>query len=237
MVENQLTHIAFIMDGNGRWAKKKGLPRTLGHKAGCDVISDIYHHCYSSGIKIMSLFAFSTQNWNRPKQEVSLLFKYLENFFKKEIDNMIHDKTCIRVSGDYSKLPKKTVNIINQAIEKTKDFHNFTFNICLNYGGMEDIIQACKNIINEIIDNNLDINTIDINNFNNYLYSKDIPPIDLLIRTGGEIRISNFMLYQLAYAELMFVDTLWPDFNCDILDQCIDKYYHRKRTFGAIKDE
>ncbi len=230
---NELKHIAFIMDGNGRWAKARGLSRTKGHQAGCDIISPIYKHCLKNNIRIMSIFAFSCQNWNRPKQEVSLLFRYLEKFFKKEIDGLIKDGTSIRVSGDYSKLPASTVKVIESSIQRTKDLKNFTLNICLNYGGMEDIINACKNIIK----NNVDIDTININNFNDYLYSKDLPPIDLLIRTGGEERISNFMLYQLAYAELMFIDTLWPDFTPQILDECINKFYLRNRRFGEIKDE
>ena len=235
--ENKLCHIAFIMDGNGRWAKTQGMPRTLGHKKGCEIITDIYHECLNKGIKVMSLFAFSCQNFNRPKQEVNLLFTYLRHFFKKEINNMIKDQTKILVSGDYSKLPSSTIKIIDEAIEKTKTFDRFIFNICLNYGGMEDIVHACKNIINDVNNNKISILDIDTQTFTKYLYNGNLPPIDLLIRTGGEIRISNFMLYQLAYSELMFIDTYWPDFNKDILDECIEKYYKRVRRFGAINDE
>ena len=142
--DNQLLHVAFIMDGNGRWAKARGLPRTLGHKAGCDRIIDIYDECLLQGVKAMSLYAFSTENWNRPKSEISQLFKYLDIFFKKEMPRLIKDESRVIVSGDISRLPNKTQKTINEAIEKTKDFKNFTFNICLNYGGRAELVRAMK---------------------------------------------------------------------------------------------
>ena len=140
--ENKLVHVAFIMDGNGRWAKRRGLPRHLGHKAGCDRIIDIYEECLAQDIRVMSLYAFSTENWNRPKSEINHLFRYLDIFFKKEIDRIIRDGSCIRISGDISRLPEKTQKTIKEAVEKTKDLHNFYFNICLNYGGKAEIVRA-----------------------------------------------------------------------------------------------
>lgn len=232
---NQLIHVAFIMDGNGRWAKARGLPRTKGHKAGCDRITDIYEECLAQGIKVMSLYAFSTENWNRPKQEISLLFKYLDVFFKREIDRMIKDGSRIIVSGDISRLPNKTQNTIKEALERTKDCKNFTFNICLNYGGRAEIVRAAKLFALDV-KNGRDIDSLNEENFNDYLYTHDLPPVDLLIRTSGEQRTSNYLPYQLAYAEMLFPITPWPDFTKEELRKCIALYQTRDRRFGGIKD-
>ena len=231
-----LKHIAFIMDGNGRWAKAKGLPRHLGHKAGCDRITDVYHECRDKGIKAISLYAFSTENWNRPKAEINHLFNYLEIFFKKEIDNMYKDGTRIIVSGDISKLPVKTQKTINDAIEKTRDCSNLIFNICLNYGGRDEIVRAAK-LFAEDVKNGKDINSLTEESFNDYLYTKDLPPVDLLVRTGGDQRTSNYLPYQLVYAEMVFPKVYWPDFTKEELNKVIDEYYKRDRRFGGISDE
>ena len=233
---NQLLHVAFIMDGNGRWAKSRGLPRTLGHKAGCDRIIEIYEECLAQGIKAMSLYAFSTENWNRPKAEISQLFKYLDIFFKKEIDHMIKDGARIIVSGDISRLPAKSQKIIEEAIERTKDLKNFTFNICLNYGGRAEIVRAAKLFALEV-KNGKDIDSLTEESFNDYLYTKDLPPVDLLIRTSGEQRTSNYLPYQLVYAEMLFPHTPWPDFTKEEFRKCIAEYQNRDRRFGGIKDE
>ena len=176
--EFKLRHVAFIMDGNGRWAKRRGLPRHLGHKAGCDRIIDIYVECLAQHIYAMSLYAFSTENWNRPKAEISQLFKYLEVFFKKEINRLLKDGSRVIVSGDISRLPLKTQKTINEAIERTKDFKNFTFNICLNYGGRAEIVRAAK-LCAEDVKNGKDVDSLTEENFNDYLYTKDLPPVDL----------------------------------------------------------
>jgi len=231
-----LKHIAFIMDGNGRWAKARNLPRTAGHKAGCDRVTDIYEECLAQGVKAMSLYAFSTENWNRPKEEISKLFKYLEIFFKKEIKRMMKDGTRIIVSGDISKLPIKTQEVVNDSIKKTKDGKNFTFNICLNYGGKSEIVRACKKFATEVKEGIINIDDLNEDSFSSYLYSESLPPVDLMIRTSGEMRISNYLLYQLAYAEFMFPKTPWPDFTKEELRKCIDEYYHRDRRFGGIKE-
>jgi len=233
---NQLLHVAFIMDGNGRWAKSRGLPRTLGHKAGCDRIVQIYEECLAQGIKAMSLYAFSTENWNRPKAEISQLFKYLDIFFKKEIDHMIKDGARIIVSGDISRLPAKSQKVISEAIERTKDLKNFTFNICLNYGGRAEIVRAAKLFALEV-KNGKDIDSLTEESFNDYLYTKDLPPVDLLIRTSGEQRTSNYLPYQLVYAEMLFPHTPWPDFTKEEFRKCIAEYQNRDRRFGGIKDE
>lgn len=224
------------MDGNGRWAKARGLPRTKGHKAGCDRITDIYEECLAQGVKAMSLYAFSTENWNRPKHEISQLFKYLEIFFKKEINRMLRDGTRIITSGDISKLPIKTQKTVLDAIEKTKDGKTFTFNICLNYGGKAEIVRAAK-LFAEDVKNGKDIDSLNEDSFNEYLYTKDLPPVDLLIRTSGEQRTSNYLPYQLAYAEMLFPMTPWPDFTKEEFRKCIALYKERDRRFGGIHGE
>lgn len=232
---NQLIHVAFIMDGNGRWAKSRGLPRTAGHKAGCDRIIEIYEECLAQNIKVMSLYAFSTENWNRPKAEISQLFKYLEIFFKKEINRLIKDQSRVIVSGDISRLPKKTQTVINDALERTKDFTNFTFNICLNYGGRAEIVRAAKLFASDV-KNGKDINSLTEDSFNDYLYTNGLPPVDLLIRTSGEQRTSNYLPYQLVYAEMLFPLTPWPDFTKEEFRKCIELYQNRDRRFGGIKE-
>ena len=234
--KNELKHIAFIMDGNGRWAKARHLPRHLGHKAGCDRVTEIYEECVAMGIKAMSLYAFSTENWNRPKDEINHLFNYLEIFFKKEIKRMIKDGTRILASGDLSRLPVKTQKVVYDAIERTKDGKNFTFNICLNYGGKAEIVRAAK-LFAEDVQNGKDINSLNEEEFEKYLYTNDLPPVDLLVRTSGEQRISNYMLWQLAYSEFIFTPTPWPDFTREELHKCIVEFNSRNRRYGEIKED
>ena len=234
--KNELKHIAFIMDGNGRWAKARHLPRHLGHKAGCDRVTEIYEECVAMGIKAMSLYAFSTENWNRPKDEINHLFNYLEIFFKKEIKRMIKDGTRILASGDLSRLPVKTQKVVYDAIERTKDGKNFTFNICLNYGGKAEIVRAAR-LFAEDVQNGKDINSLTEEEFEKYLYTNDLPPVDLLVRTSGEQRISNYMLWQLAYSEFIFTPTPWPDFTREELHKCIVEFNSRNRRYGEIKED
>ena len=234
--KNELKHVAFIMDGNGRWAKARHLPRHLGHKAGCDRVTEIYEECVAMGIKAMSLYAFSTENWNRPKDEINHLFNYLEIFFKKEIKRMIKDGTRILASGDLSRLPVKTQKVVYDAIERTKDGKNFTFNICLNYGGKAEIVRAAK-LFAEDVQKGKDINSLTEEEFEKYLYTNDLPPVDLLVRTSGEQRISNYMLWQLAYSEFIFTPTPWPDFTREELHKCIVEFNSRNRRYGEIKED
>ena len=235
-MEKELKHIAFIMDGNGRWAKKRGLPRHLGHKRGCEVCTDIYEGCLENHIQVMSLYAFSTENWNRPKDEIDHLFNYLEIFFKKEIKRFMRDGSRVMVSGDLSRIPEKTRNVIYDSIERTKDNKNFVFNICLNYGGKSEIVRATKLIAEDIKNGVVSVDDINEKSFENYLYTKDLPPVDLLIRTSGEMRTSNFLLWQLAYAEFIFTKTCWPDFNKKELNECINEFKTRDRRYGGIED-
>lgn len=224
------------MDGNGRWAKARNLPRTAGHKAGVNRLYEIFDECRDQGIKVISLYAFSTENWNRPKGEISKLFSYLEAYLKKNTKKAINNGTKYIVSGDYSKLPLSTVKEIEKSIELTKFGKNFTINLCLNYGGKSELVRAAKLFASDVV-NGKDISSLSEETFNDYLYTKGLPPVDLLIRTSGEKRTSNFLPYQLTYAEMMFPSTPWPDFTKEKLRECIDEYYHRDRRFGGIYEE
>lgn len=232
-----LKHVAFIMDGNGRWAKKRGLPRHLGHKAGCERVIEIYEECRRLDIKVMSLYAFSTENWSRPKAEIDHLFGYLEIFFKKEMERMKKEGCRIIVSGDITPIREKTKKVILEAIELTKNNDAFVFNICLNYGGKAEIVRASKLIYEDIKAGKIKEEDVNEELFESYLYTKGLPPVDLLVRTSGEMRTSNYLPWQLAYAEFYFPKTPWPDFTKEGLDEAVDIYYGRNRRFGGLNDE
>ena len=217
--KNSIAHIAFIMDGNGRWAKARHLPRHLGHKEGCERVSDIYEECLEQGVKVMSLYAFSTENWNRPKAEI-----------KKLIEKGVR----VMVSGDISRLPLKSQKTINKAIEESKNCNKFVFNICLNYGGKAEIVRAAKLFAQEVKDGKINIEDLTEAKFEDYLYTKGLPPVDLLIRTSGEQRTSNYLPWQLAYAEFYFTPVAWPEFTPDELKKAIEEYDKRNRRFGGI---
>ena len=234
--KNTLEHIAFIMDGNGRWAKARHLPRHLGHKEGCERVIEIYEACREKGVKVMSLYAFSTENWNRPKDEIRHLFKYLELFFKREKARLLREGCQIIVSGDITPLPTSTKKTILEAIDDTKECKDFVFNICLNYGGKAEIVRATKLFAKDVSNNKLSIDELTEDRFEQYLYTKDLPPVDLLIRTSGEQRTSNYMPWQLAYAEFIFTPTPWPSFTKDEFFKCLDEYFTRSRRFGGIKE-
>lgn len=231
---NKIQHIAFIMDGNGRWAKAHGLPRHLGHKAGCDAITEISDECLAMGVKAFSLYAFSTENWNRPKDEINHLFNYLVLYFKAKINKIMKDNVKVIVSGDISKLPAKAKKTVEEAIEKTKNNTRCTVNICLNYGGKQEILRATKMIAEQVKENKLSLDQINEDVFNSCLYTSELPPVDLLIRTSGEQRTSNFLPWQIAYAEFVFTPVYWPDFNKIELRKCVDEYYKRHRRYGGL---
>lgn len=232
-----LSHIAFIMDGNGRWAKKRLLPRTAGHKEGCKRIIENIRSCLNFGIKAVSLYAFSTENWNRPEKEIELLFKYLKDFFNDYIDEFLEKGVRIMVSGDISRLPLETQEVIKKGIELTKDCDVLTFNICLNYGSRQEIVRAAKLFAEDVKNGNANIDDLDNESFKKYLYTNGLPEIDLLIRTSGENRLSNFLLYQLAYAEFVFTPVHWPDFKEKNLIECIQEFETRDRRFGKIVEK
>ena len=185
----------------------------------------------------MSFYAFSTENWKRPKREINHLFVYLEHFFKKEIKTLIKDEVRVVISGDITRLPLKTQQTCNNAIELTKDFDKYVFNICLNYGGQDEIIKATKEIALSVKNNEIDIDDIDKKLFENHLYTKGLPPVDLMIRTSNEYRLSNFLLWQNAYAEFVFTPVHWPDFKQVAFEECLSIYNERNRRFGGLKND
>ncbi|MDD4154802.1 MAG: polyprenyl diphosphate synthase [Bacilli bacterium] len=230
-------HIAFIMDGNGRWAKARGLPRHLGHKEACERIIDVLNNCMEFGIRVISLYAFSTENWKRPKAEINHLFNYLDLFFKRELATLIKDDVRVHISGDINGLPLKTQKTIVEAIEKTAHCQKHIMNICLNYGGQQEIIYAVKGIATKIQSQQLKVSDINETLFANHLYTASLPPVDLMIRTSGEYRLSNFLLWQNAYAEFIFPNVHWPDFNKEQLIACLREFESRNRRFGGLKNE
>ncbi len=232
-----LAHVAFIMDGNGRWAKQRLLPRHMGHREGCFRITDISNACQEFGIKAMSLYAFSTENWKRPKDEIDFLFSYIDEFFKREIDHMMRDGVRVLISGDISRLPEKSQATIAKAVEMTKNNDRFYFNICLNYGGRPEIVRAAKLFAQDVVDGKKTIDQLDEKGFTQYLYTAILPEVDLLIRTSGEQRTSNFLPWQLAYSEFVFTPTYWPDFTRAEFIKCLEEFETRQRRFGGLKNE
>lgn len=236
---NNLKHIAFIMDGNGRWAKKRLLPRSLGHKAGVNRIKEIIDSCYDDyNIYATTLFTFSTENWNRPQKEIDTLFKLLEEFFKKEINYFKNRGTRIQVLGNLEdkRIPQSVKDTILHAMDETKNNSKNVFNVLFNYGSRFEIIEACKKIAFLVKEDRVNVENIDNKLFEDNLYTKELSDIDLLIRTSGEERLSNCLLYQVAYAEFVFTPCYWPDFNKKELNRCLIEYSKRNRRFGEIKD-
>lgn len=227
--EKMPKHIAFIMDGNGRWAKRRGKLRTYGHKIGAESMLAIIEHAKKLGIKIISFFAFSTENWNRPKEEVDEIFKIVKNMLKDKKEDFIKSNIKLMVIGDRQKLDKDLIKEIADIEEKTKDNDALTLNIALNYGGRGEIISAINQIIKDKVE------YVDEETFKKYLQTSQIPDPDLLVRTSGEQRLSNFMMYQCAYTELYFPKKHWPDFREKELEEAIIAFQKRDRRFGAIK--
>ena len=223
-------HIAFIIDGNGRWAKKRGLPRTAGHRQGVVAVKNTINNCYELGIKEVSFFCFSTENWNRPKDEIDTLFAMLRDFINEDIIPYKEKGIKFIVSGDISKLPADLVDAIKSAVNKTKECQKMLVNLCINYGGRFDILRAVNTLLSEKKEN------VTYKEFENALYTNEMHELDLVVRTSGEQRISNFMLYQMAYAELYFTKTYWPDFDKNALDEALIDFQSRNRRFGAIKE-
>ena len=233
----KLDHVAFIMDGNGRWAKLRGLPRYFGHHEACNRIIEIFETCREFNIRVMSFYAFSTENWNRPQDEIDHLMDYLEEFFNKEIDYLDSIGTRIMVSGDLSRIRSQTRAVCQTAIDRTAKNDNWIINICLNYGGRDDIVRAAKAIATEYKEGKITLDDITEQSFASHLYAAGLPDIDLMIRTSGEQRLSNFLLYQNAYAEFVFTPVKWPDFRRQAFVDCLLEYQDRNRRFGGLKNE
>ncbi|EOD00611.1 isoprenyl transferase [Caldisalinibacter kiritimatiensis] len=233
-MNNLPKHIAIIMDGNGRWAKKRFMHRSAGHKAGVETVKEIVKAAGDIGIEYLTLYAFSTENWYRPKEEVDFLMKLLVDYLRKELNVLHENNVRINVIGNLDKLPEIPRQEVYKAIEKTKGNTKLKLNIALNYGGRSEIITAVKECINDVKNNIIDIHSIDEELFKKYLYTKDQPDPDLLIRPGGEYRVSNFLLYQMAYTEFWFSDIYWPDFKREDFFKAILDYQKRERRFGGI---
>lgn len=234
-----LKHILFIMDGNGRWAKKRLLPRTAGHLAGVKRIKEIVDECFLTyQIPYVSLFCFSSENWNRPEAEVSTLFKLLKEFFSSNIEDFKSKGVKVRVVGDLAdkRIPTDILNTINEAMEETRELNKYNFTVLFNYGGRQDVVQATKRFASLYKEGKVELNSLNVKSFEDYLWTKDLPDVDLMVRTSGELRVSNCYLYQLAYAEMEFPKTYWPDYSVKSLKESLDDFYGRNRRFGAVKE-
>lgn len=228
-------HIAIIMDGNGRWAKMRGLPRIAGHHAGMKTVKEITKAADTIGVKILTLYAFSTENWKRPKEEVDFLMRLPVEFLQLELKELIENNVQVRMMGNKHELPSYTLEAVNQAIEATRNNTGLILNFALNYGSRKEMVAAMREIATEVSAGQLHPEEIDEDYFSNRLLSKEVGDPDLLIRTSGEIRISNFMLWQLAYTEMWFCDVYWPDFKKEHLYEAIRDFQKRIRRYGALK--
>ena len=232
--ENIPRHIAIILDGNGRWAKKRGLPRTAGHAVGSENFRKIATYCKNIGVDYLTVYAFSTENWKRPEDEVKTIMRLLGRYLQEAIDTMERDQIRMRVFGDVEGLPQELRELVAKTDEISRRYEGFQANICLNYGGRAEILNAAKRYARDLAEGKAD-ESLSEEQFGNYLYSAGIPDPDLMIRPGGEQRISNFLLWQCAYAEFYFTDVLWPDFTPEELDKAIAAYQKRDRRYGRVK--
>ena len=236
-VKNLPKHLAIIMDGNGRWAKKQGFLRTFGHENGTKSVKITIEECARLGIENLTLYAFSTENWNRPKLEVDTLMNLLINSLKKELKTLQDNNIKLNFIGDLQKLPNKAQKELTDVIQKTKNNNRMTLTLALSYSSRDEILNAVKNISNKVKNNIISIDAIDESIINEHLYTHNLPDVDLLVRTSGEHRISNFLLWQIAYAELYFTDVLWPDFKEEHLYEAIISYQKRERRFGKTSEQ
>ncbi len=227
-------HVAIIMDGNGRWAKKRGLPRTAGHAAGAENFRTIATYCKEIGLEYLTVYAFSTENWKRPAEEVSAIMGLLKKYLIEAIGKMERDRVKMCFFGDLSPLPQELRDLCEQTREISKHYEGVQVNICLNYGGRDELVRAAKAFALDCAAGKADPNHLTEAQFGNYLFSAGVPDPDLVIRPSGEERISNFLLWQSAYAEYYFTDVLWPDFNQDELHRALAAYQHRQRRFGGV---
>ena len=224
---NTLRHIGFIMDGNGRWAKQRNKPRTFGHKKGADTIIKVLTECFNQKVEVVSLYAFSTENWSRPKEEIDEIFKLLRDFLKRYTSKLIEEKIRLVISGDISVIESGLRDECEKLIKQTKNFEEHTLNIAINYGSRAELLRA----MNKLKGKDGEITVEDVEK---ELYTCGLPDIDMVVRTSGEMRLSNFFLWQCAYSEFYFTDVLWPDFDEEQTKKAVEWYYSRKRRFGGI---
>lgn len=230
-------HVAIILDGNGRWAKAKGLPRNAGHTAGAKNVEEICRAAYDMGIKYVTLYAFSTENWSRPKSEVDALMNLLENYLKNCLRTAEKNNMCVRVIGEISRLSEKFQRQITELEEKSAVNTGLNLTIAINYGSRDEMVRAMKHMVKDCDAGLLSVEDITAETFSTYLDTKDIPDPDLLIRTSGEQRLSNYLLWQLAYSEFYFTNIPWPDFDKKELERAVEAYNKRDRRFGGLKEE
>jgi undecaprenyl diphosphate synthase len=235
--QNLPQHIAIIMDGNNRFAKKKQMQKGDGHREGKNVLDPIVEHCIKVGVRALTVFAFSSENWNRPQYEVDLLMQLLEETIHEQLPRMEKFNIALRFIGDRSRLSTKLRALMEYAEQKTAAFDSMTLTIAVSYGGMWDMAQAAKSIAEEALAGRLETNQINVDLFDKYVSLNDLPAVDLLIRTGGDYRLSNFLLWQAAYAELYFTDTLWPEFTVQELDYAFNVFSGRERRFGKTSEQ
>ena len=227
-------HLAIIMDGNGRWAKAKGLPRTAGHKVGADNVRTIAIAADKLGVKYLTLYAFSTENWKRSQDEVGYLMKLPAYLFKMYMKEFLERGFSIRLIGDLAPLPEATRNVLLEAAKESEENTGLSLIIAINYGSRDEIVRAAIAYAKDVAEGKADLSLTE-EQFDGYLDTRDFPPVDLLIRTSGEQRISNYLLWQIAYAELEFIPEAWPDFTPEVLERCLEEYSHRDRRFGGVK--
>jgi len=236
-IDAPLQHLAIIMDGNGRWAKKQGLPRIAGHHEGVRTVLKVVDECLACGIRYLSLFAFSSENWGRPQQEVDALMELLLQFLASQRDKMLKSGIRLHVIGDRERLSESVRKAVSAAELETADGTSLTLVLALSYGGRDEILRAAKKLAEQALTGDVALDDCDNERFSRLLDTGELPEPDLLIRTSGEKRISNFMLWQAAYAELYFTDVLWPDFGAGELHQALEDYRSRKRRFGLTDDQ
>ncbi|MGP1385959.1 MAG: isoprenyl transferase [Thainema sp.] len=227
-------HIAVIMDGNGRWAKQRGLPRIMGHRKGVDTLKDLLRCSRDWGIQALTAYAFSTENWGRPLEEVDFLMTLFERVLRRELEEMMQENVRIRFAGNLSALPNSLQSEIDRAMTKTAHNQGIQFTVATNYGGRQEIINACRAIATQVQQGKLSPDEIDEQTFEQHLYTVGLSDPDLLIRTSGELRLSNFLLWQMAYAEIYVTETLWPDFDRAEFHQALSNYQQRHRRFGKV---
>ncbi|UOQ43025.1 isoprenyl transferase [Halobacillus salinarum] len=227
-------HVAIIMDGNGRWAKNRGMPRIAGHKEGMGVVKKIVRHASDLGVKVLTLYAFSTENWKRPKKEVDFLMKLPVEFLNTYLPELIERNVQVQTIGDFTVLPPHTQKAVKEAMSKTKDNDGLILNFALNYGSRFEMVNAVKQIAAEVEQGDIRVSDIDEKLFSRHLYTSELLEPDLLIRTSGEQRLSNFLLWQLAYAEFWFTEVYWPDFDESLFEKALFDYQNRKRRYGGV---
>lgn len=233
-LENIPKHVGIIMDGNGRWAKKRKMPRTFGHREGTQRVIEIVEAAYKINIKSLTLYAFSTENWKRPDEEISKLMDLLAYYIKNQLEKIKKNNIRINILGDYKAFPDKIVRLIETALQETKSNDKMILNIGLNYGGQSEIVRASKLICEDVVAGRVFLDDIDVESFKDYLYTRGQEELDLLIRPSGELRVSNFLLYQLAYSEFYFSNILWPDFHEEEFYKAIYDFQKRNRRYGGL---